>query len=393
MSMELIIGNLLIRHNCVILPDFGGFVAKKISAKIDYSNGVMYAPRKAILFNSRLINNDGLLINELARENALTYEQAALEVKGQIQSWKVELESGMRISLDKIGYLFLDAERNICFEQDRFFNLLMESYGLGKVHFVSEEDVAIVQNQFKAGSAEIRQESKESPIIQLVPAEKIVDLTSEQISESPVVASEARSGFKIGRYIAAAVILPLAFYTYWLPMETKVLESGMISLKDFNPFSKSQDAVYRKEELKIRYTPQTENKNVQAEVKDLPENIDVYHFQYDAELAIPVLIDKKSSDTGITENQTIAPSEVKPQPRKIESTAGSHLIVGCFSSLANAENLVKTLNSEGFDARIVDKKGGLHRVSAGFVISGSNIDNLQTQLNSKGYNTWILNLK
>ena len=36
-------------------------------------------------------------------------------------------------------------EKNICFEQDRFFNLLLESYGLGKVHFVSESDIQIVK--------------------------------------------------------------------------------------------------------------------------------------------------------------------------------------------------------------------------------------------------------
>jgi hypothetical protein len=32
LTIEEIIGNLLLRHNCVVIPTFGGFVAKQISA-------------------------------------------------------------------------------------------------------------------------------------------------------------------------------------------------------------------------------------------------------------------------------------------------------------------------------------------------------------------------
>ena len=64
--IEHIIGELLLRHNCVIVPSFGGFVAKRASATIDYTTGVMQPPKKSILFNRQLINNDGLLIAECA---------------------------------------------------------------------------------------------------------------------------------------------------------------------------------------------------------------------------------------------------------------------------------------------------------------------------------------
>ncbi|MEY3200216.1 MAG: hypothetical protein RJA13_2174, partial [Bacteroidota bacterium] len=56
-SVEQLIGDLLVRHNCVIIPAFGGFVAKQTSASIDYKNGIMTPPRKSLLFNRQLINN------------------------------------------------------------------------------------------------------------------------------------------------------------------------------------------------------------------------------------------------------------------------------------------------------------------------------------------------
>ena len=65
--IEQAIGDLLLRHNCVIVPAFGGFVAEQLSAKIDYDKGVMTPPRKALLFNKQLVSNDGLLINEFSR--------------------------------------------------------------------------------------------------------------------------------------------------------------------------------------------------------------------------------------------------------------------------------------------------------------------------------------
>ena len=65
--------------------------------------------------------------------------------------------------------LFLDAENNLCFEQDRFFNLLLASFGLGQVHFLTEEDVNIVQADALSREIILEEPAKETtPIIELV---------------------------------------------------------------------------------------------------------------------------------------------------------------------------------------------------------------------------------
>ena len=58
------ISELLFLHDCIILPEFGGFVGNPQSAKLNKITGILSPPSKQILFNSNL-NNDpaNLVIN------------------------------------------------------------------------------------------------------------------------------------------------------------------------------------------------------------------------------------------------------------------------------------------------------------------------------------------
>jgi len=60
-KIEQHIFELLFQHDCVILSDFGGFVANYVSAKVDNSTQRIFPPAKTVIFNKYLSNNDGLL--------------------------------------------------------------------------------------------------------------------------------------------------------------------------------------------------------------------------------------------------------------------------------------------------------------------------------------------
>ena len=45
------ISELLFLHDCVIVPEFGGFVGNKKSAYINPISGIIYSPSKQLLFN------------------------------------------------------------------------------------------------------------------------------------------------------------------------------------------------------------------------------------------------------------------------------------------------------------------------------------------------------
>ena len=377
-SVEELIGELLLRHNCVIIPSFGGFVAKQIGASIDYNNGVMSPPKKSLLFNRQLINNDGLLIAELAVSNSIDYNDSTKIVRDLIESWNNQLRRGERITIDKVGFLFFDQEKNICFEQDRFFNLLLDSYGLGKVHFLSESDVQFAQKT-AIESAINSEEITENKSAIVFNTESIS--INQEPKETVIIPHPAlQPKTKVWKYIAAACLLPIAFYSFWLPVQTNVLESGMISIKDFNPFYHSEDGKYSQQDLKVN-DKSNENKTLDESIAELAEDVTVFSYRYNEDLYIPVRIPK--SEFNNTSNPTI--------PEENNSTSESfEFIVGCFGSQENANNLVSLLKEKGFNAYITDVSNGLSRISAGKASSEQGLQTIIQDAKAQGFDGWVL---
>ena len=373
--IEHIIGELLLRHNCVIVPSFGGFVAKRASATIDYTTGVMQAPKKSILFNRQLINNDGLLIAECAVKNGLNYTAAEQSVQEMVDGWKSALNRGERVSIDKVGFLFFDAEKNLCFEQDRFFNLLLESYGLGKVHFLTAEDVELAQRAVIA--TELNTESSETKVVPIVfdqeSTRKIQDKEPEIIDHP--AAQKSSSTWK---YIAAACVLPFAFYSYWIPAKTNVLESGMISFHDFNPLHQATQAAYKTtsaiEAVEFPQEEAFEDKLTYTDGRTV--------YQYDETFSVEVILPKVD-----VEKST---AEINKTQSSFGSNQSLEWIVGCFSNATNAERLVTQLKNKGIQAYILDTNKGLTRVSAGGGASQQEIQALASKVSAAGFDGWTL---
>ncbi len=135
MDISKYINKLLYQHECVILPDFGGFVSNYHSAKIDFKNNSFYPPRKNILFNRQLIQNDGLLINYIARVENIDYSESKELVTGFVKTSNEKLRNGNRASFDGIGTFHFDENKNLQFEPDISTNFLLESYGFSSFHF------------------------------------------------------------------------------------------------------------------------------------------------------------------------------------------------------------------------------------------------------------------
>lgn len=379
-TIEQLIGDLLVRHNCVIVPNFGGFVAQKVSARVDYDKGIMIPPRKSIMFNKQLINNDGLLISEFARQNSASYNEANTLITETAFAWKQLLKDGKQIEIDRVGRLFLDNENNIQFEQDRFFNLLLESFGLGQVHFVSEqetkESVPVLEDQ---------SEDVEPKIIPIV--HKIEERTEERAGEKnapSIVSPEKPNKNRIWKYAAVACVLPIMFYSVWIPVKTDVLESGVISIKDFNPFYKSSEGAY----VQSAFTQEIsfEHPDIQSldeQIQDIEESIEVFPYDFGDNTFVQIRLN---------EGQPKAVEPINEQVQVSENVEANllHVIVGCFGNKTNADNLVKKLQSAGMDAKIVDVKGGLYRVSAGGGLSMEAVNEIRQSASSLGFQGWIL---
>ncbi len=135
MSLSNYISDLLYRYECVIIPDFGGFVTNNKSAEINSFSNAFHPPYKQITFNSHLKNNDGLLANYIASIDKIPYESALNFIKFEVENWFSKLKH-QDLDFENIGIISLQNDK-LLFEPDKKTNYLISSFGLN--NFVSPE--------------------------------------------------------------------------------------------------------------------------------------------------------------------------------------------------------------------------------------------------------------
>ena len=131
MNLAHYICDLLYRYECVIVPQFGGFVTNERSARLDKDKETLYPPYKQITFNGHLKNNDGLLANYIASVDKISYECALNYIKFEIESWMEKLRDE-DLSLNGLG-TFSWTDGKLHFEPQNKTNYLLSSFGLSSV--------------------------------------------------------------------------------------------------------------------------------------------------------------------------------------------------------------------------------------------------------------------
>jgi len=124
------IRELLFGHDCVIVPEFGGFLGNYTPARIDKSTGTFFPPVKQISFNRNLNHNDGLLVGRISGSLNINYGDARNLVQEFVSELKRKLGKGEKVVFDHIGSLVNNQEGNVQFEPDINVNYNLDSYGL-----------------------------------------------------------------------------------------------------------------------------------------------------------------------------------------------------------------------------------------------------------------------
>lgn len=135
MQLSQYISNLLYRYNCVVVPEFGAFLAHKIPAKVQESTNSFYPPSKRLSFNAQLQSNDGVLANHISEIEQISYENALEKIAKQVTTLKQRLEKNETVELPNIGELQNTTNGQLLFEPSYHLNYLTASFGL--TQFVS----------------------------------------------------------------------------------------------------------------------------------------------------------------------------------------------------------------------------------------------------------------
>jgi len=385
MELSIYIEQLLHEHDCVIVPHFGGFIANYQSAAINWSSQKIVPPTKSVLFNPNLIHNDGLLGHAVSAAQCIAYPAALTFIQDQVKRWQSDLDKGKRIEIGEIGFLF-KANNQIVFEQSRELNILLSAYGLAEISFINFAAAAVVEKTVEVSKPIASTKESEPLIIALNTASSIEEVQQEEV-EQEIIPINSKKNRRILRYAGIAAAIPLMFYTYWIPVETDFIDTGKIQFADFNPIRKAPERTYQLRHDNAEFPTVETVKSWDELTQNLSDNVDIYNYQFDEQLYIPIRLDK----TGTVINGEIEEQDKNTSDSNQSGSLNYHVIGGCFSVKENADNLVADMRLKGYQASIFDLKGGLYRVSVGDYGSSQLAEEKLGEFKSKGFSGWILN--
>lgn len=122
---------LLLDNDCVIVPEFGGFVAHQVGARYDERDHMWLPPTRTLGFNPQLRINDSLLVQSYVNAYDISYPEALRSIEDEVDTLKQELQNEGSYTLDDIGTLTVNSEGNYLFEPCEAGILSPEYYGLG----------------------------------------------------------------------------------------------------------------------------------------------------------------------------------------------------------------------------------------------------------------------
>lgn len=114
-ELALHIEYLLKRHDCVIVPGFGAFLATRHPAVIIEETAEITPPYTEYRFNAAVSNNDGLLANSIARRNSISFAEAVVLMEKETAQLRHNLEAYGEVTIGRLGSLVSGEEKRITF--------------------------------------------------------------------------------------------------------------------------------------------------------------------------------------------------------------------------------------------------------------------------------------
>ena len=124
------IERLLWTQDCVILPEWGGFVRQTQPATYNKVTHSFCPAHKELTFNATLRHTDGLLTEAYRKAYSVDYPQAQLLVEEDLQALRNQLQTERQVLLGRLGTIALGDEEQLIFTPGDESWLNADSYGL-----------------------------------------------------------------------------------------------------------------------------------------------------------------------------------------------------------------------------------------------------------------------
>jgi len=373
MKISKYIGEILFEYECIVIPGFGGFITNDIPAKIQNDQRTFIPPSKKIVFNAFLKTNDGLLINQIAKAENISYADSKNKVESFVDKCFIALNDGKKINFQKVGVLFFDAEKNIQFKADLNQNYFAESYGM--TSFISppirrKTNLHIIEKKF----VDRKPKPKSKSQIKEKQNQEFQPLSSPKVKRPRYIKINVFTLLILAGIIYLGVKNPARIqnfynnYSNFVPFFFQTPNEFIVENIENIPLDKILPKT--KKENTLTFKPTDSNNNLSATKKLITVEPEALKKTVIPEKAKPSINKKQTSTTNtkpiITkpEEPKINTSEKTPEIEIIPKSKKYFIVAGSFNSIENAQNFNKELNNKGFESEIIGQsKYGSYRVS------------------------------
>lgn len=351
---------LLLENDCVIIPDFGGFVSHYTPARWIEEEAVFLPPTRSIGFNPQLKMNDGLLVQSYMTTYCTDFSDASKQIEKAVKELVYVLREEGKVEIHGIGDMFFSIHNTLQFKPYEDGLLTPSLYGL------SSFEIEKLDNRIKANEETVE--------------EKVSDPEVYEIRVN-------RSLLRTSVAVAAAIIL---FFFMSTPIENTYVEKGnyaqlipseILGSFDNNSIAtpKTVSAVKPESDLMNLETAKASDINNTFVAVSPQKKQDQLKPKAIKEVVIPIKTEEKKSTTA------------KSAP--ITSNKGSfHIIIASVTTRADAQEIVNNLKSKGYSGASYVEGSKRIRVSIMSFSDDTEANNKLSQLkkNVNFKDAWLL---
>ncbi len=346
-------------HDCVIVPNFGGFLLHAEYASIDAISELMQPSNRKVSFNQKLNLNDGLLATFIADELKISYSDSIKLIDIELQAFLQNLENEKRIEIDLLGTFILNDSNYFQFIPNTRTNFLMSAFGLQPLQLHSN----------KVSSSPLEKVAKT--------AEKKLNTTNR----SPKVSKNAkrkRSGIWYS-ILATFMVVVLLFNAYIL-LETYPVAPLSNAISKMNLSSKFEELFsYKNSEIK------------EHKVESPNKELKVIEHKAIAQIKVDSAV---SANAPQAEIESVVESNIENNNTAFSMHEGDsvyYIIVGAFRHNKRATALSEKLKNNGYNASEVVKPKKFHfkLVTVGSFSSMYEVSKSLTRVQEEIPDAWV----
>ena len=307
---------LLYDHDCVVIPNFGGFILRESPAQYQALTHQIKPSTRSVFFNSGLTQNDGLLAKTIAENLGKSYNEAHDMLNEWVSHANKEITLNSRLKFGQIGTFFVNAEGKKWFAPNATLNFSKDTFGL--------EPITL---------APLNVESKfEKPI---TVAAKTKETFKEVDKVIPIKKSKSKVWLKVAAVVLIGGCIGIASF-YINTEEVNFFNKEQNASMTFIPDSGKEKQAIVQEEIasdELTYTePTEETLHVEeGEIQTLSNYSEEEEFLEEI-TETPIIEDELSGEAIETGNFTI--------------------LAGAFLYENNAQNQLNKLIEKGFETNI-----------------------------------------